>query len=323
MSEDSIAPIQPSAAFGRRFLAYAAERFPLPGYTILIVSYVSSNHFLAEVLTWPNRPVTFNWATLAAAVAVFCAFFHIRVFDEHKDYAQDCLHHPNRVLQRGVITLQELRGLGLIAIAVQIALGAWHSWAALLAVLITLGFTLLMLKEFFVGEWLKRHFLVYALSHMLVMPLLAGVVYSFSTGQHIWQAPGWFWVYAFVGFFVTFNWEISRKIRAPSDEREGIDSYTKVFGTMGAAWMVLGVRVVDTCMVAAVGWHLGLAWWFYLALVVLFMLPLGAFLRFRRDTTPKHAAGMEKAAGIYIVAFDLCIAVAIAVYAGTRIGVHQ
>ena len=77
-----------------------------------------------------------------------------------------------------------------------------------------------------------------------------------------------------MGFFVTFNWEVSRKIRAPEDEIEGADTYTRVFGTYGAAWVVLLIRVIDTGLVALVGWHLGLAPWFYVALVALFLVCL-------------------------------------------------
>ena len=142
--------------------------------------------------------------SLMGAIVVFCAFFHLRVFDEHKDFEEDIEHYPDRVLQRGVITLRDLRLLGGAAIGTEIALSAVRGLPALTALLLTLVFSLLMLREFFVGDWLKRHFLIYAMSHMLIMPLLALTVFSFTTGRYPWQAPGWFWVYAFVGFFVTF-----------------------------------------------------------------------------------------------------------------------
>ncbi len=147
---------------------------------------------------------------------------------------------------------------------------------------------------------------------MLIMPLMALTVYSFSTRRYPWQAPGWFWVYAFVGFFVTFNWEVSRKIRAPEQEIDGVDSYTRIFGTYGAAWLVLGIRVVDTALVALVGYHLGLSRWFYAALVALFAVCLVGFVQYRRHTNPKTAKRMETYAGMYIIAFDLILAVEIA-----------
>ncbi len=294
-----------------RFRAYLAERFPLFGHGLLIVSYCSSNQFLAQVLTTPG-PVAYSHRSALIAVVMLCTFFHLRVFDEHKDYADDCRFHPDRVLQRGLVTLRDLRRLGAAALLIEWLAGWLLGPAALVAILAAQLFSVLMLKEFFVGAWLRRHFLVYAFSHMLIMPLLAQIVYSGATGRYFWQAPPWFWVYACVGFFVTFNWEVSRKIRAPEEEVEGLDSYTKVFGTYGAAYVVLLVRVIDTGLVALVGRHIGLGGWFYAALVALFAVCLLGFFQYRLRTSPRTAKRMELYAGMYIVAFDLILAVEIA-----------
>ncbi len=296
--------------------------FPPVQHGILIVSYFSCNQFLAEVLAQPGEPMRYGLNSLLGAVTLLCIFFHLRVFDEHKDYEEDCRHYPDRVLQRGLITLTHLKILGAIAIVLEITLAAlWQPLgkpAALVSVIVALLFSLLMLKEFFVGNWLRKHFLLYATSHMMIMPLLAMVIYSFTTGQYFWQAPAWYWVYAFVGFFVTFNWEISRKIRAPEQEIEGVDSYTKVFGTYGAANAVLIVRAIDTAIVALVGCHLGLSIWFFLVLVGLFCVCLISYFQFRWWTSPKTAKRMETYAGMYIIAFDLTLAIEL----GSRYGVE-
>lgn len=304
-------PAAVRASFPRRLFAYLQERFPLLSHGVLIASYYSSNQFLAQALGRPGEPMRYGLSSLAGAVTMFCIFFHLRVFDEHKDYAEDCRFHPDRVLQRGEITLGHLKLLGGLAIAVELLLAALRGPAALVSVLAALAFSVLMLKEFFVRDWLKRHFLLYAISHMLIMPLLSMVVFSFATGRQLWEAPGWYWLYAFVGFFVTFNWEVSRKIRAPEQEIEGLDSYTKVFGTYGAAYLVLLIRLVDTALVAAVGHHLGLSWWFYAVLIGLFGVCLVGFFQYRFHTTPKTAKRMETYAGMYIIAFDLTLAVAL------------
>ncbi len=300
------------APFAARLWAYLSERFPPAGYGVLIVSYYSSNQFLAEVLTRPGQQLVYNLGSLLGAITLLCIFFHLRVFDEHKDYAEDCIYYPDRVLQSGRITLPQLKLLGTGAIGLELLLSAvWMPAgqpAALVAVLATLAFSLLMLKEFFVREWLKEHFLIYTISHMMIMPLMAMVVFSFATGMYMWQAPGWFWLYAFVGFFVTLNWEISRKIRAPEQEIEGVVTYTKVFGTYGAAYAVLIVRVIDTAIVALVGWKIQASWWFYVALVALFVVCLIGFFQYRFNTNAKTAKRMETYAGVYIIAFDLILA---------------
>jgi len=313
------AALTPAAPFPRRLAAYLSERFPVLGHGILILAYYSSNQFLARTLTEPGRPMHYDWTTVLGAVTLFCFFFHLRVFDEHKDYAEDLVHYPQRVLQSGLITLRHLKILGGAAIALEVTLSAVRGPAALAGWALAFGFSLLMLKEFFARDWLKRHFLVYATSHMLLMPLLSLMVFSFATGRWPWEAPGWFWVYAWVGFFVTFNWEVSRKIRAPEDEIEGVETYTRIFGTYGAAWIVLLIRVIDTALVALVGWHLGLAPWFYLALIALFAVCLVGFYQYRAHTNRKTAKRMEVYAGMYIIAFDLILALAIAAKHGVEL----
>lgn len=304
--------------FLRRLSAYLAERFPLLGHGVLIAAYYSSNQFLARALTRPGEPMHYDLSTLLGAVTLFCFFFHLRVFDEHKDYAEDLRHHPQRVLQSGLITLRDLKILGGIAIATEIVLSALGGRASFVAWLAAFFFSFLMLKEFFVRDWLKRHFLIYAVSHLLVMPLLSLMVFSFTTEQWPWEAPFWFWMYAWVGFFVTFNWEVSRKIRAPEDEIEGVETYTRIFGTYGAAYLVLLIRVIDTALVALVGWHLGVTPAFYASLVALFVICLIGFFQYRFNTNRKTAKLMETYAGMYIVAFDVILTMAILV----KWGIH-
>jgi 4-hydroxybenzoate polyprenyltransferase len=306
-------PLTSTSPFPQRLRAYLRERFPPAAHGVMIVSYYSANQFLAQALTYGDRPLQYSLGSLLGAVTLLCLFFHLRVFDEHKDYEDDCRHYPERILQRGIVTLPELAKLGAAAIALELILSAlWRPLpqpAALVSVSAALTYSVLMRYEFFVPKFLRAHFLVYAVSHMLIMPLFAMVVYGFATGRFLWQAPGWFWLYSWVGFFVTFNWEISRKVRAPEDEREGVDSYSKVFGPFGAAYLVVIIRVIDTAMVAMVGHHLELSPWFYVAITALFFLCLTGVVHYRLRPERRTAKRLEVYAGLYIVAFDAALAV--------------
>ncbi|HEU4996296.1 MAG TPA: UbiA family prenyltransferase [Gemmatimonadaceae bacterium] len=305
----AVAPVTHGDPYLTRLRAYLRERFPLFGHVLLIISYYSSNQFLAKVLMHPDEPMQYTSRSALGALTLLCFFFHLRVFDEHKDFADDSRFHPDRVLQRGVITLADLRLLAGFAVLFEFGLAWVAGLQALTGLAIAFVFSLLMLKEFFAGEWLKRHFLFYATSHMLLMPLLSLMIFSFATSRWPWQAPATYWLYAFVGFFVTFNVEVSRKIRAPADEIEGLDSYSKIFGTYGAAWIVLGLRLVDTALVSLVGRALGVSAWFYAAIGMLFFLTLGTFIRFRLRTTSRAAKALERNAGLYLIAFDLILAI--------------
>jgi len=303
--------VQHGDSLPKRLWAYQAERFPVAAYGVLIVSYYSSNQFLAQVLSHPG-PVRYGLHSIMGAVCLFSMFLHLRVFDDHKDYGSDCRYYPGRVLSRGIVRLEHLKYLAAAAFMTEVGLAGLCGLPALLSVLLAIGFSVLMLREFFIPSWLRRHFLVYTISHMLIMPLFALVVFSFTTKKYPWEAPGWFFFYAFVGFFVTLNWEVSRKIRAPENEIPGVESYSSIFGTYGAAYLVILIRIIDTAMVSLVGWHLGLGPWFYAVLIMLFLVCLVGFLQFRFRTSARTARMMEVYAGMYIIAFDLILAIEIA-----------
>ena len=302
-----------------RLHAYLGELFPLVPNGLLILSFYSSNQFLAHALSQPGDPMRYDLSSLLGCITILCFFLHMRIFDDHKDYAADCRFFSHRVLQRGVVTLRELKMLAAVAIACELVLAKICGPAALLALLVALAFSVLMLKEFFVGDWLKQRFLLYASVHMLIMPLLAMTVWSFATKQYFWQIPSWYWLYSLVSFFLAFNWEVSRKIRVPEDEIEGVDSYTRLCGTYGAAYLVLLIRVISTTLVALVAHHLGLSYWFYLMLVVLFLICLVGFFQYRFQTSAKTARRMEIYAAIYILAFDLALAIELGRTYGLRI----
>jgi 4-hydroxybenzoate polyprenyltransferase len=256
-----------------------------------------------------GAPMRYDLSSLLGALAILGVFLHLRIFDDHKDYVEDCRYFPDRVLQRGVVTLTDLKLLLAVVLCGELLLAAWRGPGAVVSLLMVIAFSLLMLKEFFARDWLRRRFLLYASTHMLIVPLLAIIIFSFATGRYPWQAPAWYWLYSFVGFCVAFNWEVSRKIRAPEEEIEGVETYTKRFGTYGAAYLVLAIRVIDTALVTVVGWHLGLSAWFYGLLVLLFCVCLIGFFQFRFRTSPSTARGMQTYAGLYIVAFDLALAI--------------
>jgi 4-hydroxybenzoate polyprenyltransferase len=302
-----------------RIHAYLGERFPLFANGLLILSFYSSNQFLAHALSQPGEPMRYNLNSVLGCLTVLCFFLHMRIFDDHKDYAADCRYFPNRILQRGTVTLRELKILAAFAIACEFLLASICGPAAFISLLAAFAYSVLMLKEFFVGDWLKKRFLLYASIHMLIMPLLAMTVWSFATKQYFWQIPSWYWLYSLVSYFLAFNWEISRKIRVPEDEVEGLDSYSRLFGTFGAAYLVLWNRVISTVLVAVVAVHLGLSIWFYVLLLTLFLACLFGFFQYRFQASAKTARRMEIYAAIYIVAFDLALAVELGRTFGIRI----
>lgn len=181
----------------------------------------------------------FQWVDILNLIAVNAYFLMLRVLDEHKDYEIDCLHHQERVLQRGLTNLGQLKIVGGLCLVIQIA---WNyqldpqfsqlSWLWLTAI----AYTTLMTKEFFCKEWLEQRLWLYGLSHMLVMVPVTLWICQLTNPNYDLALTVPLVATATLVFFGGALAEVSRKVRAPEEEREGVDSYTKNLGiktTMG------------------------------------------------------------------------------------------
>lgn len=230
-------PLSHSSPLASRFLAWMKERFPFANALLFFILYLTTAAVARAVL---DRPIGLGLADLFGCLVTWSFFLLLRVFDEHKDYELDCHNHPHRVLQSGLIHLRHLKVAGVLAVLAQLAWSLWldrgigqvtYAWLALL------GWTLLMAKEFFVGEWLNRHLTWYAVSHMLVMPLLVWWLANLALpGVALGLELKVMMALAFVSGFC---FEITRKTKGPEEERDSVESYSRIFGTRGSALVVL------------------------------------------------------------------------------------
>ncbi|MCE1704505.1 prenyltransferase, partial [Enterobacter hormaechei] len=93
------------------------ERFPLQNAPLFFIFYIIS--YSVAFYSIGEKPIL-SWEILLGCLMSFSYFLLLRIFDEHKDYQLDCEHHPQRILQRGIITLKNLRVLGICCIALQL-----------------------------------------------------------------------------------------------------------------------------------------------------------------------------------------------------------
>lgn len=297
--------------FPRRFRAYLRERFPLGSHLSMVVIYFLANQLLAQRLTQPDAPLHLGSFTALGMLFLLCIFFHLRVFDEHKDAALDRRHYPRRLLSRGIITFPELRRAAAVAILLELTAGLLAGPAALLAVVVSIAFSCILLREFFVPEWLRSHFILYAAAHMLIMPLLTATIFSFTTARPFWEAPWLFWAYALADFFAFANWEVSRKIRMPADELPGVDTYSRHLGIPRSLRVLHGLRLLNTLLAWLVGWRLQLGLFYTLAVILLALAASFGIFHFQRHPTAKRAARLEHFGGAYLIFFYLILAAAL------------
>lgn len=275
--------------FHKRFMAWINERFALPNGLLFLVLYftaVFTGHFAVG-----GGEVEIGWRELLGFAPAWCYFLMLRIFDEHKDYDDDLVNYPDRVLQSGLITLGHLKVVGVICIAVQMfgsllldgGFGKVTMWW-----LVVFGYSLLMGKEFFVPEWLKSHFVLYAVSHMLSMPVV--LIWLAQIGAGSETLPLEIGLLAGLAFLSGTAFEVTRKMRGPEEERENVDSYTKIMGTGGAPVFVFAVLTASAgVQVALLHWVFGgdVAWWWYAILVGGLVLPGATLMKFRSEPSAK------------------------------------
>lgn len=304
----------------RRILAWGNERFPLANGILTFVLFTTALLFSRLVTGVEGQPIEIGFVDVIPFFAYYGFFFMLRVFDEHKDYELDCHNHPERVLQSGLITLTDLKILGAIAIIAQGVVSAWlDGWTlgtVLAGWLVVIIWSSLMAKEFFIGEWLSKRLFLYAVSHMVVMPM--GLVWAVTMASPGVALPEAVYVLAGFSFVSGFTFEISRKIKAPEDERDTIDSYTRIFGTKGAPTVALGLVVVGALILCYVMQliipevHVG---WYAAALAVP-VLVAQPFLKFIKEPNSELPAKIEAASGGALLLSYIILAVAIGLERG-------
>jgi 4-hydroxybenzoate polyprenyltransferase len=227
-----------SASAASRWWVYQRERFPLIAHGLLIAAFSSSAIAFSAMLRGQMHfpPLAL---LLAGFISSLTIFIQLRVADEFKDFEDDSKFRPYRPVQRGLIRLSELRGLAVVCAVIQVVVAIAVDVRLLALLVLVWAYLGLMTTEFFVPAWLKRHPVIYMLSHMAIMPIIDLYVSGFDwVPAHTSPPQALIW-FLFVSFCNGIVVEIGRKIRAPGDEERGVETYTILWGRTVAVTMWL------------------------------------------------------------------------------------
>jgi 4-hydroxybenzoate polyprenyltransferase len=289
-----------------RWWVYQRERFPVLAHGPLVAAFslsaVSFSRLLRGQTTLPGAT-----ATVVAFVTCLLFFLQLRIADEFKDFEEDSKYRPYRAVPRGLVSLPELGVLGAITAAIQALLAIWLDPSLLILLAVAWAYLALMSKEFFVGDWLKRHHGLYLVSHMMIMPL----VDLYATACDWWAdgasaPPGLIW-FLIVSYFNGVNIEVGRKIRAPKGEEHGVNTYSAVWGLRPAVLIWLGDLVVTA---ACAAWAAHLIGWLEPTAVALALLLLTAATiaaSFVRQPTKGGSKAIEATAGVWTLVMYLAL----------------
>jgi 4-hydroxybenzoate polyprenyltransferase len=282
--------------------AYLKERFPLINGILFLIFFLTSYIFTSYL---EGKEVGFTSELLFGFIAVYLFFFKLRVFDEHKDYLKDCINHPQRVLQKGLISLDQLRNIAIAGTVIEASISLWFGTDTFFLYLIVLGYSLIMAKEFFVRDWLEKKLFLYALTHMMIMPLMVLWVASMATKSRI--LPEDVIYLCFLSFFSGFAFEISRKIKSPEEERSTILTYSKIFGTRKAPFMALLCHFASAWLMIRILNLLDTSQIPFILIGVLLLTISSCYMAFSFKPSPKKAKVLELSSSLFMLISYLII----------------
>ncbi len=233
----SIHPTGPEATLGPvgRGWIYLRERFPPGQYAIAIAAFAWAVLAYARALDGvygvPGAyPLFVGW------MVTLLAFLQLRLLDEFKDREEDARYRPYRPVPRGLVTLRALGRAWLAIAALQVVLSWTLGPLPLVLLAAVLAYSGLMRVEFFARDWLKRHALAYMASHMLIIPMMATYIAACAGPVPRLAAFAPLLAMSYLNFSV---FEIGRKICAPAEERNGVETYSALWGPRRAvlAWL--------------------------------------------------------------------------------------
>jgi UbiA prenyltransferase family len=234
-----------------RWGVYQSERFPLVRHApLVVVTVLCALMFTLGLRNESRFPSLLVW--LFSSLVTLGLFFQLRVLDEFKDFDEDSQFRPYRPVPRGVLKLSDLAMAGWIVAALQLVLTLAFAPRAIWTLFICWGFMALMAAEFFAPAWLQAHPLLYMLSHAPITGLI-----QINISAWLWVSTMpleviWLALSATAAGMVL---EIGRKIRAPEDEEQGVNTYTAAWGRPRAlaAWTVAAGAATTLTLVSSFG----------------------------------------------------------------------
>jgi len=295
--------------FIKRWWLFSKERFPLLRHVVLILFYFSANALVA--FNSESLKVTVTYKEAFGALVVLFIFFHLRVFDEIKDYKNDLVVHKDRPLARGLIKVSEAKQVAAALIILELCLAAMISKAAFIAVLCTVIYSLIMYKEFFVGKWLRPKMATYALVHTLVSCWMSVFIFSVVTNLNFWEISKIYGMFVLVNWMIFNIFEFGRKTFGKEEEEEFIESYSKRLGPVRAALNVVIMATVAMYVAYELGNIFNLSLLFTASMYLLYSLTLiaaGLYAVHNDKTSAKIFRGV---CSIFILFYNVIITLGI------------
>ena len=246
-------------------MTFLKERIPLVSYFLLSGGFALSGAALQSEA---------SLLTLLSFAGTLLFFVELRLMDEVKDFDKDQIAHPQRPLPRGVLKISQVRHAIHFLIFKMLILSfvffALSPLSGTLFTLVTLHLWL-MYREFYVGSWLEKRPLLYAISHQLILIPLCLFNVSLAPFVTTITSSSMAWALMVLGLF--FSYEVCRKLDPQAHPI--LKTYLHVYGVKGSGWILATLSLINLLAAPIVAKSLGVS----IALVVaLGLAPCSSFI---------------------------------------------
>jgi len=287
----------------KKWWIYQKERFPFLQYIPMMIAFgfcaVSYSMHL------DNPQAKFSDVKISqyvvAIITTLCWFMLLRIADEHKDFKEDSKYRAYRPVPRGLVTLKELRIIGVFLGLIQVVLSIWIDWRLIIMLALVYFWFMLMSFEFGVSKWLRARPTWYLVSHMIIMPFFD--LYATSVE---WIPRGGVFSFGILLYMISSFCdgtvvEVGRKLRAKENEEYGVDTYTQIWGPTRAmfAWMTcMSISGISTVLA---GFQVRVGWEMMIILSPLYIYAVFIAVRFAKEPTSRNAKVFAVVPGVWIL----------------------
>lgn len=245
-----------------RISIYLKEMFPITSIIGSILTAIAVQ--LTYMRLYGLRPDNYYFLIIPGIVLTAISLL-IRVMDEFKDYQDDLTNFPERPLPSGRVKKSDLQSLGIFCVLLVIFLSL-TSIKLLVWGLITLGFTFLMLKWFFIEPIMRKSLPLAFFSHHPIV-LFNFMYLMIACTQYNSQVDLQNVFYILPICLIFTNWEIVRKIRQPQDET-GYTTYSKIWGPRPAIVIALALQFTFSSAIVFILEKFHSPLWLWIAFIV-------------------------------------------------------
>lgn len=287
---------------------FIKERFEPASHFTMIIVFLLVHVLIAKSIL---RIEINNFSVFLLFIGTSAFYFKLRLYDEVKDFELDQVINPTRPLPRGLLNHRDMYLGMVICILLEASIFATQGQDSFKSIVITILYSLIMYKEFFIKEKIRPHLTTYAILHTIVTSFLSIAIFSFLSKESFIRLI----VTKECLYFALANWllfnifEFGRKTFAISEERQNVDTYSSLFGKTGAVILVISQALMAHLLVINIlPSESKILYWTH---SLLFFLLLSTSFCYIKTNQIKAAKNYRLMSSAYIIIFYLTLAVAL------------